>query len=123
VKQEYDNFGIMLDLSHLPLLKEGSEQAIRDVGPHLVHAHIGSCVCDESHPNYGDTHPPFSVPGSVNSVRDVVAYLRALWDSGFFKRNDRPIVSFEVSPREGENPDVVLAGAKRVFREAWARAF
>jgi sugar phosphate isomerase/epimerase len=123
VKQDHDNFGIMLDLSHLPLLREGSEKAIRDVGAHLVHAHVGSCVCEESHPNYGDTHPPFGVPGSVNSVREVVAYLRALWDSGFFKRNDRPIVSFEVSPRDGENPDVVLAGAKRVFREAWASAF
>jgi len=124
VREDCDNFGILVDLSHLPLLEESPSQAIADAGPHLVHAHIGSCVKDdESHPCFGDTHPPFFMEGGANGVEEVVAYLKALWDSGFFKRNERPLLSFEVSPRKGDDPDVVLAGAKRVFREAWSRAF
>jgi len=124
VKQECDNFGLLLDLSHLPLLRETPAQAIAEAGQHLVHAHMGSCVVDdESHPCFGDTHPPFFMEGGANGVEDVVSYLKALWDSGFFKRNERPLLSFEISPREGDDPDVVLAGAKRIFREAWSRAF
>ena len=38
---------------------------------------------------------------------------------GFLNEKDRPIVSFEVKPFEDEDPDVVLAGAKRTLELAW----
>jgi len=123
VRERHDNFGILLDLSHLPLLRESPSQAIAEVGSHLIHVHLGSCVVDDtSHPCFGDTHPPFHIEGGAIGVDDVVEFLKALSNTGFFKRNDRPIVSFEVSPVQGNDPDVVLAGAKRIFRQAWAQA-
>src|SRR5688572_29949924 len=54
------NFGLTIDLSHLPLLKETAADALRAAGKHLIHAHIGNCVID--HPQsalYGDFHPRF----------------------------------------------------------------
>jgi hypothetical protein len=32
-----------------------------------------------------------------------------------------PIVGFEIKPMPGEDPDIVIAGTKRVWKEAWAR--
>jgi len=32
-----------------------------------------------------------------------------------------PVVSFEVKPLAGEDSDIIVAGAKRVLNEAWAR--
>jgi hypothetical protein len=32
-----------------------------------------------------------------------------------------PIVSFEVKPLAGETSEVIIANAKRVLKEAWAR--
>jgi hypothetical protein len=34
---------------------------------------------------------------------------------------NRPIVSFEIKPMAGQDPLLVIANAKRVLREAWAR--
>src|SRR5262245_4674517 len=58
-----DNFGLTIDLSHLPLLRETPAEALRAAGRHLIHAHIGNCVVDyPDSPIYGDFHPRFGHP-------------------------------------------------------------
>jgi len=58
ITSEFDNFGLMVDLSHLPLLRETVEQAIIPIKEYIVHAHMGNCVVkDENLPGYGDVHP------------------------------------------------------------------
>ena len=52
-------------------------------------------------------------------MEELAAYLRLLLKIGFLNEESRPIVSFEVKPFEGEDPDVVLAGAKRTLDLAW----
>jgi hypothetical protein len=42
-------------------------------------------------------------------------------DIGFLNENDPPIVSFEVKPFGDEDPDLVVANAKRTLNEAWAK--
>jgi len=112
------NFGLMVDLSHMPLLNETPTESVWLVKDYLVHAHIGNCVLDSNHPAYGDQHPRFGV--GENDVEDVAEYLDALLDVGFLNTDDPPIVSFEVKPMEGEDPDLVIANAKRVLIQAWA---
>jgi len=112
------NFGLLVDLSHMPLLNETPTESVRLVKDYLVHAHMGNCVLDPNHPAYGDQHPRFGV--GENDVEDVAEYLDALLDVGFLNRDDPPIVSFEVKPMEGEDPDLVIANAKRVLIQAWA---
>ena len=122
IRKEYDNFGLVVDLSHLPLTRETAEQAILPIKDYLVHAHIGNAVVkNASLPAYGDAHPRFGFPNSENDVAELTAFLRVLLDIGFLNTQNPPIVSFEVKPWEDEDPDLVVANAKRTLNAAWAR--
>jgi sugar phosphate isomerase/epimerase len=115
------NFGLMVDLSHLPLLGESPEQCAKAVKDHVVHLHVGNCVMrDETDPAYGDAHPRFGIEGGENDVKELAAYLKAFIDVGFLNGKDRPFMSFEVKPLEGESSEVVVANAKRTLKQAWA---
>ncbi|NLX69282.1 MAG: TIM barrel protein [Clostridiales bacterium] len=122
IRKEYDNFGLLVDLSHLPLLRETAEESILPVKDYIVHAHMGNAVAaDPSLEAYGDAHPRFGFPNSENDVDELVEYLRVLMDIGFLNTENPPVVSFEVKPWGDEDPDIVVANAKRVLNEAWAR--
>jgi hypothetical protein len=69
---------------------------------------------------YGDTHPRFNFPNSVNSVKDLVDFLKCLKDENLFNQDNPLVLSFEVKPWKEENPEVVIANTKRVLNRAWA---
>ena len=121
VCKNYDNFGLLVDLSHIPLLRESPQQALEPVKEFLVAAHLGNAVMEEGLPGYGDNHPIFGSAGSVNDVPEMVDFLRTLVDIGFLDGRKRPMVSFEIKPMEGQDPLLVIANAKRVMRQAWAQ--
>ncbi|MHB1484245.1 MAG: sugar phosphate isomerase/epimerase family protein [Saccharofermentanales bacterium] len=122
IKQHYSNFGLMVDLSHLPLIGETAPEAIYPIKEHIVHAHIGNCVvASKDFPAYGDVHPRFGFPGSENDVDEVAGFLKVLFDIGFLNPVNPPVVSFEVKPFGDEDSEVVIANAKRTLNEAWAR--
>lgn len=122
ITKEFDNFGLMVDLSHIPLIKETAEEAILPIKDYIVHAHMGNCVVKEpSLPAYGDVHPRFGFPGGENDMNELVEYLRLLLQIGFLNESNPPIVSFEVKPFGDEDPDIVVANAKRTLNLAWAR--
>jgi sugar phosphate isomerase/epimerase len=122
---EYSNFGLTIDLSHLPQLRERADETVLAAVDHLIHVHIGNCVIsDETHPAYGDKHPRFGIAGGVVGVEEVKRFFEALIYAGYFKRNTpttKPVVSFEVRPLAEENPLLVLANAKRTLLQAWAQ--
>ncbi|MCL4425626.1 MAG: sugar phosphate isomerase/epimerase [Firmicutes bacterium] len=124
VKRDHDNFGLLVDLSHFPLLREKPEEAIPLVRQYFVHSHIGNCVVrDRKHPAYGDLQPRFGVEGGEIDVGEVSQYFRLLLDIGFLNQKDRPAVSVEVRPMlAGETSELTIANAKRVIKEAWALA-
>lgn len=122
LRQEWPDFGIMLDLSHLPLLGESCKDALTTAGGHLVHAHIGNCAMDDpAHEAYGDNHPRFGAPGTRNDTADLTEYLKYLLEIGYLDAENRGVVSFEVKPMRGERSDAVVAGAKRTLEAAWRR--
>jgi sugar phosphate isomerase/epimerase len=124
VRRDYPDFGLLYDLSHQPLLREESQAALELLGDSVVHVHIGNCVIDPALAGYGDAHPRFGWPGSVVDVPEVVTFIRALFRVGYLAddRPNRPWVSFEVRPQSGETAANVIAGAKRVWQEAWSKA-
>ena len=117
---EYDNFGLMVDLSRIPMLHETIEESLLPVQQYIRHAHMGNTVIKSPEcPAYGDEHPRFGFPNSENDVEELAAYLRLLLKIGFLNEKKRPIVSFEIKPFGEEDPEVCLANAKRTLDLAW----
>jgi len=122
LRAEYENFGLMVDLSHIPLIHETIEESILPVKDYIIHAHIGNCVVKSADmPAYGDVHPRFGFPNGENDVEQVVEYLRVLLAIGFLNDQEPPILSFEIKPFGDEDPDIVIANAKRTLNLAWAK--
>lgn len=118
--KDYDNFGLMVDLSHIPMLHETIEENLLPVQNYIRHAHMGNTVIKSPEcPAYGDEHPRFGFPNSENDVEELAAFLRLLLKIGFLNEKERPIVSFEVKPFEDEDPDVCIANTKRTLDLAW----
>ena len=117
---EYDNFGLMVDLSHIPMLHETIEESLLPVQQYIRHAHMGNTVIKSPECSaYGDEHPRFGFPNSENDVEELAAYMRLLLKIGFLNEKKRPIVSFEIKPFGEEDPEVCLANAKRTLDLAW----
>jgi len=125
VRAQCDNFGLTVDLSHQPMLSESIEEMVGKAADYLIHAHMGNCVIDDpKNPAYGDLHPAFGCEHGENDVDELAEYLRALMHAGFFEKDlptGMPVVSFEVKPLASESSELVIAGAKRVLTEAWAK--
>jgi sugar phosphate isomerase/epimerase len=119
VSRKNDNFGILVDLSHIPLLGESATQALGPVKEYLMGAHIGNAIMDPGLAGYGDNHPPFGTPGSANGLKEMVDFLKTLLDVGFLNEQARPIVSFEIKPFENQDSYAMIAGAKRIMQRAW----
>ncbi len=127
VRKDHSNFGLLLDLSHLPIQYEAAKTALKNCAEYITHLHIGNCVMkDKNHLAYGDMHPRFGIEGGENDVEQVRDFLEAMSENGFLKKDktinpgDKMILSFEVKPMAGENHSVVLANSKRVFKQAWS---
>jgi sugar phosphate isomerase/epimerase len=120
ISAEYDNFGLMVDLSHIPMLHESMEDSILPIRKHIRHAHMGNTVIkNPAMDAFGDQHPRFGFPNSENDVNELARYLRLLLEIGFLNETNRPIVSFEVKPFGKEDSDIVIANAKRTLNMAW----
>jgi len=110
----------MLDLSHFPLQHESTREALLAAKDHLIHAHMGNCILkDKNQTGYGDAHPRFGIPGGESDVAELAEYLKVLLEIGYLSKENRRILSFEVKPMADESSEVVIANAKRTFRQAW----
>lgn len=121
IMKNYDSFGLMVDLSHIPLLHETIEQAVLPLAPYIRHAHMGNAVLKSGALAYGDLHPRFGFPNSENDVEELTLYLRALLKIGYLNDRKPGTVSFEIKPFGDENSELIIAGAKRTLNMAWAR--
>ncbi len=123
LRKDFPDFGIMVDLSHLPIQEESPKKALGTLKKaNIAHIHIGNSVKQQGHPAYGDQHPRFGLPGSENDVPQLVEFLKALFEIEYLAKGRRPVVGFEVKPLPGETSGAVIASAKRTLLEAWARA-
>jgi len=122
VCKEFDNFGVLADLSHFPLLREKPEDVLPLVKDYPMHFHIGNCLFrDRRHPCYGDRQPRFGMPGGEIDTLEVRDYFKTLLDLGLLDPENKPVVSAEVRPLLAEETsEIVIANTKRVIKEAWA---
>jgi hypothetical protein len=115
--------GLIYGLSHLPLPFEQSAAALSRLKDYLVHIHVGNAVVTPGVPGYGDLHPRFGWPGGANDMPELAEFLRGLFAIGCLREGAaRPWVGFEVKPQgPGETSELVIAGTKRVWMDAWSR--
>ncbi len=78
----HQTFGLLVDLSHIPITHEKPEFTIRTLRPYITHLHIGNAVMKEGCPAYGDKHPRFGFPNSVNDVESLSDFLKILKEEG-----------------------------------------
>ena len=126
IQSEYNNFGLLLDQSHLPIMGENPHQSLWLAKDYLTHIHIGNCYLKDRQAHYfGDKHIPFGVKDSEVGVGELTKFIQTLNDIDFFTRpkpTRKPVLTFEVGSLENESPKLVIANIKRTFFEAWAQA-
>lgn len=115
------NFGLLVDLSHIPTTHEEIPEVIRILAPYIRHLHMGNAVVKPGAEAFGDLHPRFGFPEGANDVPELLTFFRALRAEGLFRPQAPLVLSFEVKPWKDEEEDVVLASSKRVLRRAWAQ--
>lgn len=120
ISREHENFGLMVDLSHMTQLHETMDESIDPIAQYIRHVHIANAVLMPGAPAYGDQHPRFGFPYSEVDVNLCARFLRKLFDIGYLGKGKRPVVAFEVKPWGDEDSEMVLANAKRFLNEAWA---
>lgn len=122
VRGLFPNFGMMVDLSHMPLLNETPMKMLTAASDTLMHVHIGNCVMrDPTHPAYGDEHPRMGLEGGEVGVVELAEFLEALIKTGYLDGETPRPMSFEVKPVAafGEKSEEVIAASKRVLNQAW----
>ncbi|MDO8674292.1 MAG: TIM barrel protein, partial [Dehalococcoidia bacterium] len=113
VREACPNFGLTIDLSHLPLLGETAGEALHMAKDFLIHAHVGNAVVKHpDHPAYGDLHPRFGLAEGENGVAELADFLGVLFEIGYLNKDlptKKPIVTFEVKPQlPGESPELII---------------
>ena len=119
LRKNFDNFGLMIDLSHMPLLDEKPAD-IKPAAEHIGHVHIGNCVKhDSEHTAYGDEHPVFGIAEGENSVDELREYLAMLMEIGYIGKGMDNIVSFEIKPFGDQTADEIIEISQKTLQAAW----
>lgn len=120
VRLDYPNFGLVLDMAHIPLQGESFEAALQAARDEICLAHLGNCVlCDPAHTCYGDKHPRFGIEGGENDVAELAEFLLELNRIGYLQPGGSSIVSFEMRPTAGESSQEIIENAKSTLARAW----
>lgn len=120
MRTSHSNFGLCVDLSHFPTTYETSRFVIQLLKPYLTHLHFGNAVVQQGCEAYGDVHPCFGYPNSVNDTAELLDFFRVLKAEGLFRADDPMVLSMEVAPRPNQDGDIILANTKRTLNRAWA---
>lgn len=120
MRTTHPNFGLLADLSHFPTTYETSRFVVRTLRPYITHFHFGNAVVKPGCDGYGDLHPRLGYPNGANDIPELLDYLRVLREEGFFDPQNPYVLSMEVTPRPGEDEQIVLANTKRALTRAWA---
>jgi len=120
VRESCDNFGLMVDLSHIPMIHQSIEEHFNPIKDYIIHAHIGNTsIKNINDIAYGDNHPRFGYPNGENDVEELAKFLSLLLSNGYLNKQATNILSFEVKPQIDEDPKLIIANSKRTLLEAW----
>lgn len=112
--------GLVVDIAHIPLMEESIEDVIRTAAPLTKHVHVGTCILkDRNHRWWGDMHPPLGTKGSEIGQPELVRALRALHETEYFNKENKPILTLEIRAFPGLSVrDTLLDNIQRL-EDAW----
>lgn len=114
-----DNVKLLLDLSHIPMVRADIAAAVRELSPWIGHVHVGNTVMQRGDIRYGDSHPYFGYPAGKNDIDQLVIYFHSLMQAGYIHETRASSVSFELICVQVERPSDLIANAKRTLQLAW----
>ena len=113
----HEEFGLLYDLSHMFLLKNGYDHedvsVLRTIADFLNWIHIANSVSDKNDPNYGDLHVSMDYPNGNVSPEDLKEFLKILNDIEYESG-----IGFEYMPRDRQLSESVVNIAIAGFEEA-----
>ena len=117
-KEGRENFGLLLDMCHIPIMHETMESAVEKCKDVLTHIHLGNAVIrNKNNPFYGDKHIPWSYPDSEYTEKEGVTFIKMLSEIGYLCW-DKATVSFEMRPYDGMSADETLKKFVSVWNDA-----
>ena len=121
-KSGRSNMASMIDLCHLPQLKETPTSAYDALGERMRHVHLGTCVIDDPQsPFYGDKHPGWGVPGTCWGQKELWEMIHLGMQRGYFTEQSRGTASFEMVAYDRENYLESLDRFWDFLNETWER--
>ncbi|MAE59755.1 MAG: hypothetical protein CMJ49_00195 [Planctomycetaceae bacterium] len=114
------NLRLLLDTSHLLLMGESFDHALRAAGPLLGRVHLANCImADPNHPLFGDRHPPFGYPDSEVDTPQLTQMLRSLLETGYLNPDNRRHLVVEIQPWPGRTIDQTIDDNLERLHNAW----
>lgn len=111
-----EKMGILLDMSHVPIMHETLESAVKKAGSYIEHIHLGNAVMKNlSSPFYGDKHPCWGEVDGEYDEKDGARFLQLLKNAGYLSRGYGQTISFEMRTLTGRNVDETISYLKRWF--------
>ncbi|MBD3353547.1 MAG: TIM barrel protein [Candidatus Lokiarchaeota archaeon] len=113
----YTNFGLLYDLSHMFLLREGFEhentESLTVLAPYLNWAHIANSVTDKEDEYYGDTHVSADYTNGTVTPEVLADFIKTLNEINF-----EGGVGFEYMPHGRQLSESVVNIAVAAYQEA-----
>ncbi|HZK11477.1 MAG TPA: TIM barrel protein, partial [Atribacterota bacterium] len=84
IREQYKNFGLTMDTSHLRQLNEKPLNSIKKAFPYCNHIHLANCIIKDKTSNlYGDKHPEFGIEGgeiNIEEIRDILETIKEIYE-------------------------------------------
>ena len=114
-----NNFGLLLDMCHIPIMYESLESAIKKADDTLVHIHLGNCVIkNKDDALYGDKHPAWGYPGGEYGEDEAKQFIQYLKNNGYTSKEGNTI-TFEMRRAGKLSAKESLDYFVRVFKESY----
>lgn len=117
---EVKNFGIELDIAHLPLMGESFKTAFASVAPKLKRIHIGNCVMkNPSSKWHGDMHPPVGFAGGEIDIPELTEVLRLALEIGYLDKLKRGALVLEMRSFPDKTVEETIRDSIKRLEYAW----
>lgn len=122
VRERFPNFGLEVDVAHLPLMHEDFSQALQLAAPYLKRVHLGNCVSRKTDdPFFGDKHPPIGYAHGDIDVPQIAIILQTLHEIGFLHPDRRGDLVIEIKPFSHLSEDESVADNLGRVKKAWSQ--